>query len=40
MLDLTDDEAAALAELLRCMIADDPDPLSPRLARESLATFV
>jgi hypothetical protein len=31
-LDLTDDEAAALARLLRRTIADDPFPLSPRLS--------
>jgi hypothetical protein len=31
-LDLTDDEAAALAQLLRRTINDDPYPLSPRLA--------
>jgi hypothetical protein len=31
VLDLSDDEAAALAQLLRRTIADDPYPLSPRL---------
>jgi hypothetical protein len=32
VLDLADDEAAALAQLLRRTINDDPYPLSPRLA--------
>jgi hypothetical protein len=32
VLDLSDDEAAALAQLLRRTINDDPYPLSPRLA--------
>jgi hypothetical protein len=32
VLDLSDDEAAALAQLLRRTIADDPYPLSARLA--------
>jgi hypothetical protein len=32
VLDLSDDEAAALAQLLRRSINDDPYPLSPRLA--------
>jgi hypothetical protein len=31
-LDLTDDETAALARLLRCTIDEDRYPLSPRLA--------
>jgi hypothetical protein len=31
ILDLTDDEMAALAQFLRRTIADDPYPLSPRL---------
>jgi hypothetical protein len=31
VLDLSDDEAAALAQLLRRTINDDPYPLSPRL---------
>jgi hypothetical protein len=31
-LDITDDEALALAQLLRITIDDDPYPLSPRLA--------
>ena len=32
VLELSDDEAAALAQLLRRTINDDPYPLSPRLA--------
>ena len=32
VLDLSDDEAATLAQLLRRTINDDPYPLSPRLA--------
>jgi hypothetical protein len=32
VLDLSDDEAAALAQLLRRTINNDPYPLSPRLA--------
>jgi hypothetical protein len=32
VLELSDDEAAALAQLLRHAIAGDPYPLSPRLA--------
>jgi hypothetical protein len=32
VLDLSDDEAAALSQLLRHTINDDPFPLSPRLA--------
>jgi hypothetical protein len=32
LLDLTDDETAALAQLLRRAIVDDRYPLSPRLA--------
>jgi hypothetical protein len=32
VLDLSDDEAAAVAQLLRRTINDDPYPLSPRLA--------
>ena len=32
VLDLSDGEAAALAQLLRRTINDDPYPLSPRLA--------
>jgi hypothetical protein len=32
VLDLSDDEAAALAKLLQRTINDDPYPLSPRLA--------
>jgi hypothetical protein len=32
VLDLSDDEAAALSQLLRRTIAGDPYPLSPRLA--------
>jgi hypothetical protein len=32
VLDLSDDETAALARLLRRTISDDPYPLSPRLA--------
>jgi hypothetical protein len=31
VLDLSDDEAAALSQLLRRTINDDPYPLSPRL---------
>jgi hypothetical protein len=32
VLDLSDDEAAALAQLLRRTINNDPYPISPRLA--------
>jgi hypothetical protein len=32
VLDLSDDETAALAQLLRRTINDDPYPLSPRLS--------
>jgi hypothetical protein len=32
VLDLSDDEAAALSQLLRLTINNDPYPLSPRLA--------
>jgi hypothetical protein len=32
VLDLSDDEAAVLVQLLRRTINDDPYPLSPRLA--------
>jgi hypothetical protein len=38
VLDLSDDEAAALAQILRRTINDDPYPLSPRL--EPLKTIL